>query len=73
MLQAPRQAESDAGDNEESHGAHDGRPGGEIVDADEGVSALADPADGGVCDGGAEDANEGDTDGGEALGGGYVL
>ncbi len=41
---------------------------GEVVDADEGVGAFADPADSGVGTCGAENADHGNTDGGHALG-----
>ena len=44
-------------------------PGGEVVYGDEGVSALSDPADGGVDDSGAENAKEGNTNSTEALAG----
>ncbi len=51
------EAEADARDEEEGGGGDDGRPGGEIVYADERVGALADPADGGVGACGAEDTD----------------
>ena len=66
------EAEVDAGD-EERDGADERAPRREVVDGDEGVGALPDPADRGVGAGGTGGAQETDGDGYKSLGrGGFV-
>ena len=59
-----REPEADAWEKEEAEGGDNGAETGEVVDADERVRTLADPADCGVGACRAEDAGQGNADGG---------
>ena len=65
--------EGNAGDGQRGDDADNGAPGGEVIDRDKGMGALADPADGGVGPCCATGTDEADPDGHEALCGGRIV